>query len=365
MSLKRAGVITLVVFSLFMSGCGLNTSSITETGIDEEIDQGGHHNLDNLMKSGSLIAVRQSSRLLLLNPETKEFSAVYELGENEIPLGNELFDFVVSKSGKWIVWYTANKGLLVLDVEAGESALVAEASDWVNRNPYFELDEDDLLYWIGDDGAILNKFDLETKEKQAIPIPYPFGNIFRVAPNKERFLYITGYSDNAQRPRFMFSDRQGNLQSTFASQVELSSRFNVVWTPDSRGVITLFDGQAWIYPYENPESPTPFVTLSHAEARDITRSGDEIFILDSQGYWHKYDYESRKELARIPTDIARELRRPQFHPWGEDMLLINEISQNEENRFQRLWLSNYRGQKTMVLAQFGEATVGDFSLQLD
>ncbi len=368
-SFSKIGLGFLTMLLITLNGCANNVNEPKEP-ITQELTQEENEvkSIDNIIKDSSVIAVRRSDRLLLVNPENKEFVDLYHLQIDEVPLSNELFDFKVSPNHKWIIWYSSRKGLLALDIEKKEVEVIATVTEWFNRNPYFELDdENDVVYWIDDNGAVLNELELDTKNLNPIPIPYPFGNIFKVSPDNERFLYITGFNnENSARPRFMFSDRKGNLDSTFASQVELSSRFTVEWSPDNEGILTIFDDQVWFYPYNNPSIPTRFVQYeSGVGARDIRKFGNEIFVLDSEGYWHRYDYVSKKETARIPTDIAKELRKPVFYPWADQMLLISENSQDEDNKFQRLWLSNYRGQKKMVLSHFGEAQIATFNEQLD
>ncbi len=365
------GIGILACLLVTLAGCSSNVNDIKNDNSEVEIKEDHQvERLENIVKDSSVIAVRRSNHLLLVNPENKEFVDLYQLQGDEVPLSNELFDFKVSPGHKWIVWYSSRKGLITYDIENKKVEVIANVNDWFNRNPYFELDDEkEIVYWIGNDGAVLNELNLETKDLSTIMIPYPFGNIFKVSPNNERFLYITGFSNQnsqSQRPRFMFSDRQGTLDSTFASQVELSSRFTVEWSPDNQGILTIFDDQVWFYPYSNPDNPTIFVQFEGGVgARDIKKLGEEIFVLDSGGYWHRYEYSTKKETARIPTDIAKELRKPIFYPWADQMFLISETSQDEENKFQRLWLSNYRGQKEIVLSHFGEAQVTTFNEQLD
>lgn len=317
-----------------------------------------HNNLSfvefDQLKNDKLVVIRDQLDLILISPSNRKANKIYTLKKDELSLENNIFEYQISQNNKYVVWFASSTGFMALDIDKGSTWVLEKTNNWINQNPKFELANFmNKVYWISEGGAVLKEYDLESKKSINIPIPYPFGNAFKISDDLSKIIYITGYSSDINRPRFMYSDRSGNLIKTFGSDTELSNRFNIIWTPDNRGVLMVKDNQVIFTSHDQPgRSQRLFENLT--EVRDIKRYDNYVFILDGLGYWHKYNFDSKDEIARIPTEILRELKRPGLYPWEGDNLLITENMRYDNIKFTRLWISNYRGQKEIIYPEFGQ-----------
>ena len=312
--------------------------------------------LDEIQKNKGVIVVRNNMDLVMIAPTFNKMAKIYKLETKQLSLQGGLFEYAASPSQKYVVWFASNLGFVALDVTNQHSWVLEETNNYINQKPDFEFAaNEDKVYWISEGGAILHEYDLVNKKESKISIPYPFGNAFKVSDDLSKIIYITGYSSQNDRPRFMYADRSGKLAKTFGSDAELNNRFNIVWTPDNLGTLLVRNGKVLFSGYENPEQ-TRVEFADAGNIRDIKRLGQEFYVLDDEGYWHKYDYYSKKELARIPMEVARELKRPAIYPWDDNQLLITENMREDKVKFLRLWISNYRGQKQLLLPNFSQVT---------
>lgn len=322
--------------------------------------------LDDVLKSKQLIALRAGTTLLLVDPEYGVSLPIYEFKPDELPLRVNATDLRVSASKNWIVWYTAAKGVLSLDVRTKHVYTLFPASDWLNTNPYLEMDEGDHVYFTSDGGLVLNAISLVDRSHQKITIPYPFGNVFRISPDGTKVLFTSGYAQDNDRPEFMFTDLAGSNPRRFKTDTELFIRHVIEWTPDNT-MITMLEGNGvTAYAYDNPEKKVELFKLTQgARGIDLERIGKLFYVKSDIGYWHVFDYDQRKEIGRTPAEIAAELRQPQFFPWSENEFLITETMAVDNTRYSRLWLSNLRGSKKLLVPKFGETVVNTEDVKLE
>jgi hypothetical protein len=338
-------------------------SKNAETG--EEIVN-GEITLADILAGEKLIAIENNNSLYLIDPQYPEPYKLYSFAKNEKPTNPNLESFLVSPQKKWIVWYTPSKGIVVLNIETLKTKVVQQASDFLNTYPYFEFNKDqDVLKFITDEGNIFQKVNLDTFNREVIEIPYPYGNVFKISPDDESILFVSGYGQ-WQQPTFMFAKNTGKFVQQFSANINLTDRHQVFWAPDSTGVFMISGNILQYYSLSDPKQPENFYKLGDDD--EIISSSilaDKIFIFSANGYWHVIDYYSRKEVARAPLEIASELQKPRFIPWSESEFLIEETVPSDPTQFNRLWLSNFRGIKKIVMEKYNEVVLKTFPKNLD
>jgi len=351
----------LLVVSLVLVGCNPKPEH-TETEVAPLVT------VPQRMLDGEdkLLALRDKNTMVLLDPETKETATVYVFKPGELPLRNDLHQLQVSPSKRYVVWHTPDAGLLAYDLREQQVISVESASAWLAAHPYFEFgSEQDELFYVTEDGETLNRYTLDERKKTEILIPYPFGFEFRVAPDGNRVVYVTGYGENPDRPKFMFTELGSDSVTRFSEETELVDRYAVVWAPDSSGILTIKDGGMWLFPFTNPTNPELVFESPTGRITDIYRFNNLVFIEDNAKYWQVYDYDEGKRIAQTPSEIIAEIRRPTMYPWVNQQFLVSELIVNDEETFSRLWLTDFRGIKEVVYEEYGQLMVDQDSVQLD
>lgn len=320
----------------------------------------------DVLKSPRVLALRQEHTLLLVDPEYGISVPIYTFGKDELPINHKLSDMQVTPDRQWVIWYTPSKGILALNTATQKGKQLYPPSAWLNTNPYLELDDAGRVYFTSDNGLVLNSIEPATSEHRKVTIPYPFGNVFRISPDGTKVLFTSGYAQDTDKPEFMFTDMNGNMARKFKTDTELFIRHIIAWSPESSLVMMLNGNVVEGYWYDNPEHHEPLFRLPDgSRAVDITRVGKLFFVRSDTGYWHVFDYATKKEIARTPTEIAAELQQPQFFPWSETQFLISEFISVDNTRYSRLWISTLRGSKKLIVPKYNETLVETAPAQLD
>jgi len=313
-----------------------------------------------------LLALKKDSTLYLVDPQYPKPYPLYGFNTQEKPIAAELDHFNISPSKKWIVWYAPQMGIVALNVESLKTRTVQTSNDFLNNYPYVEFSPtQDTLHYITDKGNTFVSVDLNTFDETKIAIPYPYGNVFKIAPNQQKILFISGFGQS-DKPQFMITDASGKLLVQFSADIRLPDRHLVFWSPDSLGLFMIDQNMLRYLPIENTDSSLEFYAFEKdTNILSTALDKNSIFILTDDGYWHIVDITTKKETARAPLEIASELSKPKFYPWTGKHFLIEETLDANPGQFQRLWLSDFRGVKKIVMDSYGEAIVQTYPEVID
>ncbi len=348
----------LFLGSLVFSGCTL--AAPDATSVDTSVNSIhplslSKTNLSEVLQGEDLIAFLSNNQLQIVDPVYAQPVEVASLKIEQMPVSSRLFDFQVSPAKKWIVWYAPRQGILSLDLSSQNINRIEPASTWLNSNPYFEFSPTaDLLYFITQEGKSFNKYHLLTQQKVSFTIPYPFGTEFRVSPDNQKILYISGFNQLKTPTQFMFTDMQGKNTKRFTTQTELADRYLVEWTPDSSGVLMVQGKQINFYSYYQPNQTRQLFSVPDRKIIDLKVVEDLIYVLEETGYWHVFSYSQNKIVGQTPAAIASELTKPKFYPWENKKFLIVETKQGLEHQYQRLWVSDFAGVKKLIIPEFNQ-----------
>jgi len=360
--LRTAFILLSLLFLSTFSSCSpkIDFSSFNfRSQNPEDIIEQTEISLEDVLAGKSLVAIANNNTLYLIDPEFAKPFPIYSFEKEEQPIKNTVESYLISPTKQWIVWYTPVKGVMALNIQSQKATSIYPPNEFLNTYPYFEFMEgEDLFLFITNNGNGLYHYNLSSLNNFMVDIPYPYGNVFKIAPDSSNVLFVSGYGQTKSRPRFMFTPRQGKAVTQFTAKTNLFDRNYVFWAPDSSGVIMINENTLEFYSLNDPENPQTFISLSEgATITSTKRVKDKIFILSSKGYWHMYDYYSKKEVARSPVEIASELNNPRFIPWSESEFLIEEIVLDGPSQFNRLWVSNFKGSKKIVMERYNEITI--------
>ncbi len=315
--------------------------------------------IEDILKGDSLIAIANNAELYLIDPDFAKPLKVYTFSKDELPAKTSLDTFVVSPSKQWVVWYTPTKGFIALNIRQQKAQLIYPANDFLNTYPYLEFaPNQDTVMFITDNGNRLYTIALDSKQETKIDIPYPYGNVFKLAPDGNTVLFVSGYGQTKNNPKFMFTSSQGVFSKQFFSKTNLADRNWVFWAPDATGVLMINNNVLEFFSVINPDQPKPLITLNqNDQIITVKRINNSLFLLTKSGYWRVYDYSTKKEIARSPLEIASELQRPHFTPWSEKQYLIEETIVDGPSQFNRLWLSDFKGNKKILMEKYNEIVI--------
>lgn len=351
----------IIVSTILLTSCKPKLSLNFDTQNDRNIESHFEDNeirIEDIVKGRKLLAVGTINEILLLDPEFAKPLSVYTFSQDDEPTSKYIDTFTVSPNNRWIVWYTPMKGVLAYNVLSEELKVVHEATDFLNRYPYVEFLDQDILVFIIEDGNSLAKHSLTNDERSLINIPYPYGNVFKISPDNKSILYVSGYGQSKTKPKFMYTDYTGNFSQQFFTETNLFDRNQVFWAPDSSGVLMINSNSLEFYSLINPSSAQVMFSLNkEMEIEKASRIENSIFVLDKKGYWHVYDYNTRKEIARTPDGIAAELNNPEFIPWTQSEFIIEETLIDGDIEFNRLWISDFRGNKKILVPRYNDLII--------
>lgn len=370
--MKAKLIIIFVFLSFILTSCqwiSNPSSNVPKEVLPIEKSENYQKDLSQLIQSNAIIPSFQHNSLVLTDSITNKSLEVYKFTKENIPARRNIDSFVISPSKNWIVWYSSNQGFTALNVKKRETQIIHGPSIFLNTNPYIDfLQETEIVAFISDNGNIFNKVNLEDNTDNEIPIPYPYGNLFKVSPDGNSIFFIAGYGQvKDNKPQFMFTDINGQLIREITTDTDIADRHLAVWAPDSSGIILVNNNAIQYHPLSNPDQATIIFSLPESKGNiiDIKRINDKIFLLGDQGYWHIYSYIQQKQVARTPIAIAEELNNPRFIPWTEQNFMIEETVIGDKKRHKRLWLSDFRGKKTIVVPNYDERIVEQEPLIID
>jgi len=164
----------------------------------------------------------------------------------------------------------------------------------------------------------------------------------------------------------MYTDINGEYSRQFSTNTNLFDRNLVFWAPNSNGVLLINENNLEYYPLINPEKNTIMFSIKKEDKiLTASRIGNSIFIFDDNDYWHVFDYESQKEVARTPISIADELNNPKFIPWTAGEFLIEETIKNNDEQLNRLWVSDFRGNKKIIMEAYNKLKIETKELRVN
>ena len=358
--IKPAAVAWLA--AVLLAGCSLpfatpsDSQSSDNSAGNQQLEQ-TQLPLEQLDKQPDLIAVRKNNQLWLVNPSKSQQALLVELKPNQVALGSQLSStYLISPTKQWLIWYHPITGLWAVNLRDQSLHNPFPSTEWLNRNPYFEFaPNSNTVYFITDQGRVLNSLNLDDNSRVQINVPYPFGNEFRVSPDGQQILFIAGFDQSqSSNQQFMLTDLQGQQPVMFSSG-NLHQRYQAGWMPDSQAVVVINNHQLLQHPVSNPQQATVLFSLADNQQSlvKLITWQDRFYLLDNAGYYHVLDAQGA-ELHRIPTAIASELKSPSFYPWYDNQFLITEVFAQPSRQYLRLWLSDFRGNKQMLIPEFNQ-----------
>lgn len=359
-TMNNFAVCLLLLISI--SGCSfLGVSNGQESSLSDSLDQVEvDFSVEEIQAIKYPIGLVNNNQLLIADTLTQNVNIVYLMNGDEIPPLFRLFDIKISPSKEYIVWYSPQKGLLALKLGESMPEVIRQPNQWLSNNPYFEFGLDqDILYFVDDEGLGFYSISLDTNSITSIDIPFPFGNAFKISPDRSKILFIAGFGQNDQDPEYMITNLDGTQPVRFTTTTPLNLRQKVAWLPNSSGVIMLgADNEVLLYSLESAavstfyEHPVEDTTLT-----EMSRVDDLLYYATSDGWWHAFNVDTLEEVARVPKQIAEDVHRPRFIPWHENSFLIEETLRLDPEQFKRLWHSSFIGVKKQVVEMYDERTI--------
>jgi len=351
---------TILSLSLFLilslSACQLNTpSSLPPTPTPNSSTA----SLEEIITAPHPIALIDNNYLTLVNPDTGAIYTLNQFSSEQLPLTHNLTNFKFSPDRQYIVWYSPQQGFLKLTIASQTLEALYPPSDWLNQNPYFEYTSSPAtIHFIDTQGTQIYSIDLSTNSITQHKIPYPFGNIFRIAPDQHHIIYVSGFEQTQQLPQYMFTTLSGASPQRFSTQTALNKRQLITWLPDSSGIITIENShQLTFIPRSSPQAREPFFQLEETtNITDLQLLEDNLYIF-ANNKWYVIDIHHKRITGRAPVEIAEDIHRPKFIPWYDHHFLIEETLRLDPEQFNRLWISNFMGAKSIIVNNYHQITI--------
>lgn len=351
------GIILMSAIIFTLAGCSRQSTTPTESATTQT-DQ----NITDISLDGNHpLAVIQAQQIWVVDPDSPDPKPIYSLEDNLIPPTQHLFDLKISPSKRFIAWYSPDTGMISLDLESKQIVTVHPQSDWLNKNPYFNfLNNQDTIAFVDNQGTQLFFIDLTQNTTSSTTIPYPFGNVFRISPDNNHVIFVSGFGQTDKFPQYMITTINGENPKRFVTEATLNRRGLVEWLPDSSGVILVSKpNQILFVSKDSPNQQEVYYQLEDPE-KEITDLGlvdNHVYVSENDLAWEIIDITTRKRVARSPVEIAEELYRPTFIPWYDKTFLMEETIRLDSEQFNRLWKSNFVGIKQMVIDKYQESTI--------
>lgn len=317
--------------------------------------------LRDIVAKPHLLVLLTNGSLWLTDPATQTRAEAYTLKVGESPSSVNFDTFKLSPQKKHVIWYTAGRGLFSLNLEQKKVTTAYKPTDWFNTHPYVAfMPESETVALVDSEGKTLVFVDLETNEVTTTAIPYPFGTVFKPSPDGTAFVFVSGFSTEATtETTYMFTSSDMQTQQQFTTLTEQVERDQIEWLADSSGIITIEAGSTLMYyAYANPENKRVFYALPEGEKiTHVQRSGDYYFVASAQQTWYVLD-QAGKLYARLPIDMVADLNSPNLIPYVDNQFLVDEVfAPSEQERFHRLWLLSFKGEKKLITPKFNEMYV--------
>lgn len=349
-------ILLTVSIALVLSGCAAQKSNI-ETPAPSPASA----SLRQVLAKSDLLVLLTDGALWLTDPMDQQKAAIYTLKVGETPSSVNLDTFKLSPNKTHVIWYTADRGLFSLNIEQKQVTTPYKPTNWFNTYPYVAfMPGTDTAVLVDDEGKTLIFIDLATNQVTKNSIPYPFGTVFKPSPNGQAFVFVSGFSAEAtQETTYMFTSSDLSTQKQFVTQTEQVERGQIEWLADSSGIITIENESTLMrYSYETPENKQVFYTLPNQEKITyVQRIEDTYFVASANQTWYILDANG-KLYARLPIDMVADLNSPNLIPFANSHFLVDEVFKpTEQERFHRLWLLSFKGEKKLVTPKFNEMYV--------
>jgi hypothetical protein len=348
----------IILFSLtiLLSGCagGNKTKQSPEPSPSST-------SLRQVLTKKDLVVLLTDGSLWLTDPIEQQKASIYTLKVGETPSSVSMDTFKLSPNKTHVIWYTADKGLFSLNIEQKQVSTPYKPTNWFNTHPYMAfMPGSDTAVLVDDEGKTLIFINLATNQVTKNSIPYPFGTVFEPSPNGQAFVFVSGFSEQAtQETTYMFTSSDLSTQKQFVTQTEQVERDQIEWLADSSGIITIENESTLMqYSYDNPETKRVFYTLPNQEKITyVKRIEDKYYVASASQTWYILDV-AGKLYARIPIDMVADLQSPNLIPFADSQFLVDEVFKpSEQERFHRLWLLSFKGEKKLVTPKFNEMYV--------
>lgn len=307
-----------------------------------------------------LVATVSNNQIILADTQTPISTPVYTMKGDEIIPVFELFDIKVSPSKDYLVWYTPLKGLLALDMREQSVRTLKPANAWLNTNPFFDFDTDrDRVFMVDDEGTNLFTIDVATGRSEVTSIPFPYGTIFKISPDRQNILFISAFGQTVEVPEFMYTTINGEDPVQFDTDTLLTQRHMVEWLPDSSGVVMISGDESslTLVPLNSTQPQVFYEHPMEGQINRLEKIEDKLLYYTSTNRWHVIDPETLEEVGRIPREIAEEIHRPRFIPWYDKTFLIEETLRWDPEQYKRLWVSDYMGIKKLVFDEYDQVVI--------
>jgi hypothetical protein len=349
-------IILLASIFLLLSGC-----SAQKTSNQSPNPTPSTTSLRQVLEKNELLVLLTDGALWLTDPVDQQKASIYTLKVGETPSSVNLDTFKLSPKKTHVIWYTADRGLFSLDIEQKQVTTPYKPTNWFNTHPYVAfMPDSNTAVLVDDEGKTLIFIDLTTNAVTKNSIPYPFGTVFKPSPNGQAFVFVSGFSVEATlETTYMFTSSDLSTQKQFVTQTEQVERNQIEWLADSSGIITIENESTLMrYSYENPQDSQVFYTLPNQEKITyVQRIEDKYYVASANQTWYVLDA-SGKLYARLPIDMVADLNSPNLIPFANSHFLVDEVFKpTEQERFHRLWLLSFKGEKKLVTPKFNEMYV--------
>lgn len=318
------------------------------------------------LKQDQILAYVQQGDLYLVAPDYAQPVKLYTPQKKELPLNQDIQNFQFSPTHRYLIWYSANQGLIKLDLSNLTTSVLTPPSAWLNQNPHFSYTpEQDVVHYIDTDGTEYNSINLDSDQKITLPIPHPFGNLFTISPDNTHILFISGFGQTQQFPEFMITDTNLENPVRFSTTTSLNKRTSVAWTPDSSAFLIIDnDYQVFRIPASDPDTrQVIFETEPDTEFISLTKKDDLYFLETNARRWQVINAQGT-QIASVPLEIASEINLPKFIPWHNKSFLIEETLRVESDQFNRLWISNFIGIKKKIIDRYHQVRLDDLTPEI-
>ncbi len=354
---------------LLLNSCSLGSN--VSTSLENKKDgitqpENAQITLEDVLQAENLIAIRNEQDLYLIDPEFPKPYALYKFNTNEAPVSNSLDSLLVSPQKNWIAWYSPLKGIVALNIRTLQTKVVHTSDSFLSTYPYIEfLPKSDTLLCITNNGNAFLRTELNSFTQTSISIPYPYGNVFKVSPDQQKLAFVSGFGQS-KTPKFLITSVNGSLITQFEPDINMTDRHMVYWSTDSSGLFLIKNNTLIFHPLSDSQNPDTFFEFSQEiSILSFAISDSQMYVSTSDGYWHIIDIFTRKEIARAPFDIASELQTPKFYPWHDKQFLIEETVSDSDGQYNRLWLSDIRGVKKLLMNKYNQAIVKTLPTTVD
>ncbi len=338
--------IGLLISVLLFSGCNLGSRQSTQSS-PPDTATGSAQLFLFVYTDGAIQQIRQDDGVVISS---------FPLDESYTPITFSVNQtFRVSADQKYVVWFVPGKGMVRFNTVKKSVDVFYEPTEWFYENPYFSfLGKQNTLILIDKKGSEDVWINLDTQETSTRSVPYPFGTLFLLSPDLQRIAYVEGYGQTVGKPTYLITTISGEPVTQFETSAEIANRTMISWMPDSRSLITVEDGRKLVrYPLEQAAHAELIYDLPEGESIVSFEVQNSLLLLGTPSFWYLYDMETSKLLRRLPIEAMAQLSRPRITWFDRNTFYVEEDVKSFEQTFKRLWLSDWTGEKRIIIPSYG------------